>query len=110
MDQIINLTPHTVTVIGEDGKTVVFPSEGNARASQVLNPACTICNVDVVSIAYGETDGLPEPEPGIYYIVSTITANAAKTEGRYTGDLLVTVNPVRDEKGAIIGCRYLGFA
>ena len=35
MATIKNLTPHTVSVIAEDGNTIAtFPSEGNARATQ----------------------------------------------------------------------------
>mgnify|MGYP003092115823 FL=1 len=54
---------------------------------------------------FGATEDLPAPEDGIYYIVSVITANAAKAEGRTTSDLVITADPVRDDSGRIIGCK-----
>ena len=102
---IKNLTPHTVTVFQEDGTTRIFPSLGNARASQTTVPDGTLDGIDLVKMEFGETTDLPEPEEGVYLIVSIITANAAQAQGRRTDDLLVTANPVRDANMRIIGCK-----
>lgn len=108
MATIKNLTPHCVSIISEDGNVLTeIPSTGAARATQVAEPIGAINGIPLVKMAFGPTDGLPAPQDGTYYIVSTITAQAAKAEGRPVGDLLTTADPVRDTAGRIIGCRRL---
>ncbi len=106
MATIKNLTPHTVNIIGEDGALKAsFPSEGIARATQVAEHAGELEGVELVTMKFGATQDLPVPQEGIYYIVSVITANAAKAEGRGADDLVITADPVRDADGRIIGCK-----
>lgn len=106
MTKIVNLTPHTISVFNEDGTIkAVFPSEGIARASQTAEHIGEINGIELVSMRFGQTDGLPVPTEGTYYIVSVVTANAARAEGRTTNDLIITTDPVRDADGRIIGCK-----
>lgn len=44
-------------------------------------------------------------QQSLYLIVSIITANAAKANGRRVDDLLITTDTVRDETGRIVGCK-----
>ena len=75
-------------------------------------------SVPVVHATFGEPymaakglDGVevreqfPAPAEGVYLVVSVITAQAAKALGRPTDDLLITSDPVRDDKGKFIGVR-----
>lgn len=105
---IRNFTPHKVTVC-EDENNVInsFESEGIARAEQIDVLQCHLNGIPVVVSKFGEPIGLPKPEENTYYIVSLITANAAKAAGRTTEDLLLTSTPVRNETGQIIGCKAL---
>ena len=106
MAKIINLTPHTVSIVDEDGTVkATFPSEGSARADQIATKIGELDGIELVSMKFGATENLPASEDGTYYIVSVITANAAKAEGRTTSDLVITADPVRDDSGRIIGCR-----
>ena len=106
MANIRNLTPHTVNILSEDGTVkAAFPSEGIARASQTAEHVGELDGIELVSMRFGATEDLPAPEDGTYYIVSVITANAAKAEGRGTDDLVITADPVRDADGRIIGCK-----
>lgn len=108
MANIKNLTPHAVNIIAENGETVVtFPSDGNARASQQAEHVGELEGVDIVSMKFGETVGLPDPEEGTFLIVSVITLDAAKAQGRDIGDLLMVADPVRNDEGVIIGVRRL---
>ncbi len=104
--EIVNLTPHEVKIIGDDGNVVaVFPSAGVARASQHDVPAGEINSISVVKTEFGEVSGLPEPTEGVVFIVSRITVEAARAQGRTTDDLLTTSGAVRDDQGRIVGCR-----
>lgn len=104
MAKIINLTPHTVNIVKDGNIKAAFPSEGIARASQTAEHVGELDGIELVSMKFGATKDLPAPEDGVYYIVSVITANAARAEGRTTSDLLITADPVRDDSGRIIGC------
>ena len=106
MARIINLTPHTINICAEDGTIVKsFVSEGVARAKQVAEVVGNLDGVELVSMKFGEPEDLPDYAEGIYYVVSIITANAAKAVGRRVDDLLITADPMRDADGRIIGCK-----
>ncbi len=104
---IKNLTPHAVNIVAEDGTTIAtFAPEGVvARASQCAEHVGELDGIELVSMKFGETIDLPAPEDGVWLIVSVITINAAKAQGRTTSDLLMTADPVRNDAGQIIGCR-----
>jgi len=109
--EVVNLTPHDVVlVVGETRITI--PSSGVARAREErtvvgeLNLP-NVGKVPIYSIAYGEPEGLPAPQPGVIYIVSAITAQAVKAHQPERDDVYVVSDPVRDEQGRIIGARAL---
>lgn len=111
MASIVNLTPHAVNICDAEGNVLAtFAPEGTiARAAQTDVPVGTL-EVDghelpLVRTEFGAPVDLPDPEEGVWLVVSIITANAAKAVGRPTGDLLITSNPVRDDAGRIIGAR-----
>lgn len=105
---IKNLTPHTVTILNEDGSVLAaFESEGVARATQKTERVGEIEGIPLVRTTFGEPIDLPDPEEGTYFIVSPATANAAREYGLTTKDLLLTCEPVRNAEGQIIGCRSL---
>lgn len=111
MATILNLTPHAVNLLDAEGNTLaVFPPTGTiARAAQQDQPVGKVeaegVVIAVVQTTYGEPADLPAPAEDTFYVVSILTAQAAKAYGRDTSDLLVTSGPVRDETGRIIGCR-----
>lgn len=103
---IRNLTPHCITMVTTDGEVShTFPSEGIARATQTNVQVGEVNGIPVMETHFGETVDLPEFQEGTYLIVSIITANAARANGRTTCDLLLTTDTVRDESGRIVGCR-----
>jgi hypothetical protein len=73
----LNATPHEIVVRGQDGKTTRIPPSGLvARVSyprQRIGDAepCSlgICNFDAI-YPEGEVRGIPDPTPGVVYIVS----------------------------------------
>ena len=105
MIKMINLTPHEVTIFAQDGSTVLHtvPSSGVARAYQAREQIGEINGIPVCKTAYGAVEGLPTQEDGTIYIVSVLTAQAAK--GR--DDLYIVDDTVRDDAGRILGCKAL---
>lgn len=123
MANIINLTPHTITLYADkdcmevvkgtykslvlkEGATpiAVYPSQGVARATSNRELIYTIDNIPVYTTTYGEPEGLPEPRSNTYYLVSALTAQAVK--GRH--DILIVDGAVRDGEGRIVGCTAFG--
>lgn len=127
MIEIINLTPHALALYSmEDCQEVVqgkyktlvlkegampkcvYPSAGVARASAIKAEVDHLTIGDLVvpvnATTYGAPEGLPEPVEGRYYIVSSLTAQAAKDRK----DLLIVDSTVRDGEGRICGCTAFG--
>lgn len=117
---ILNYTPHTIDVYRRQdvipdtgrgfvarhgrGPVYVLPSAGVARAASSESPAGTVDGIPLVEVQYGRLEGLPRPSLGVYLVVSAITAQAARAQGRSTDDLLLTTGLVRDADGRIVGC------
>ena len=129
MIEIINLTPHAVSLYSQSDceevtqgnfKTLVlkegakpkciYPSSGVARASTVKAVVRNLLIGDMLvpvnANIYWQPEGLPEPVKDRYYIVSVITAQAAKDRK----DLLIVDSTVRDSEGRICGCTAFALA
>lgn len=105
---IINLTPHPINIIDEEGNIIkVFESAGAARATQEDVEIGMLEGIPIIETTFGKIVDLPEYSQGTYYIVSAITAKAASLSGRSTRDLLLTGKTVRNSDGQIIGCQAL---
>ncbi len=100
--KIINLTPHAINII-LDGDTISIPSSGVARAKSSTEQIGSIGDIPVYRTVYGETCGIPEPQAGVVYIVSSLAAQGCKDRS----DIYVPSDPVRGDDGNIIGCRGL---
>ena len=102
---IINLTPHPIVVIAEDGEPVTFPASGTvARVTESRQDAGDVCGIPVSRIVRSSVENLPQPEPGTIYIVSGIVLSACA--GR--ADVFAPdtgAGAVRDDAGRIIGTR-----
>lgn len=101
--KIINLTPHPVNVLDENGKVVrTFPTSGTiARLEVETERTGIIDGIPTVRTKFGKPEGLPAPTGGTFYIVSQLV----KSGSPMRPDLLVPADVVRDTEGRIIGCR-----
>lgn len=105
--RVVNLTPHPVHLLDNGGAVVreFAPSGVVLRVPEVVEPAGELvvngAAVPVVRkrLAWGQCE-LPQPEDGVFYIVSLPAAQAARRK-----DFLVPDDLVRDEKGRVLGCR-----
>lgn len=108
--KFFNLTPHAVNLMDDENRIIATftPAGIVARAKQVNTLVETVdangVPIKVYRAEYGTIENLPEPKEGCAYLVSALTAQAAK--GR--NDIYVTMDPVRDEQGRIVGCRAFG--
>ena len=104
--KLVNLTPHAVNIVLEDGASLnIAPSGVVARCTQ---SDVIVGSVDVDGIAvpltktsFGDV-ALPAPAPDTLFIVSRLVATAANRD-----DLVVPNGIVRDDDGNIIGCKSL---
>lgn len=94
-----NYTPHEVVLCGR-----VYSSEGIARCAVSSTVIGDVDGIPVNAKAYEEVVGLPEPEEGTYFIVSTLVAQAVKGK---RDDCLVPDELLRDEQGRIVGANAL---
>lgn len=102
--KIINLTPHSITIVMENGNVVIPPSGVVARRETKTEVIGTINGIPVTRTKLGPITGLPETVSNdTIYIVSRIIAESS---GR--NDLYIPDQSVRDNEGNIIGCKSLG--
>lgn len=125
--KIINATPHDIVVISRDNvvqdpKTKQFTavaveikSIAKYEKSGILPRVSmtdelikvTLEGAPIHAVKYGEIDGLPDEQPGIYYIVSGLVASAGVKLGRK--DLVAPGGLVRDVENSstVLGCLFL---
>jgi len=108
--RVVNLTPHEIRVVLPDGSTAVFPSSGQvARLQTVSRPINVEGLPPVVETEVVGIEGLPEPEPGTVYLVSTPLLIYAARMGRL--DVLAPdtgpESVVRNESGQVVAVRRL---
>jgi hypothetical protein len=104
---VINMTPHPITICNTDGEVVrVYPKgEFTIRlAVKTVGGDPLPDGTPTSKTEFGQPEGLPEFQEGVFYIVSQIVKNALPERT----DLLVPAEVVRDEAGAIVGCKSLG--
>ena len=106
--QIVNLTPHEVTLVRPEGTSTIPPSGMVARVAgtATITGWVEVGNlmVPITTQPFGEVTGLPGPQDGTAYIVSAMVADAVA--GR--ADVLYPADQVRDDANRIVGCRGLG--
>ena len=101
---IVNLTPHAVTFIKDDGNAIVPPSGTVARLTTETKTIGNIDGIPVTTTVFGDITGLPDRKPDTVYIVSALVAGRVPDRD----DVFIPNDSVRDEAGRIIGCKSLG--
>lgn len=103
--EIVNLTPHPLHIAG----VVIQPSGQVARVSEVSERRGMLeygsLQIPVIVKWFGDVEGLPEPQDGVIYVVSVLTAQAAWAAGRT--DVFCPGDLIRDESGRVVGAASL---
>lgn len=100
----INLTPHDLNIVGDDGVVVDIPKTGDvARVNVDRVKVGSVNGIDLFNSVYGDVVGLPDPVAGTIYVVSGLVRSAAagRTDVASPGAL------VRDADGRPVGARGL---
>ncbi len=109
--KLINLTPHDVTYFPEVGEPFTWaapegPDQWVRRQEQSEElPSLRVqgCEIPVTRVRQGGIAPVPDPIPGVGYIVPRISAETARRS-----DFFFPHGEVRGQGGGIIGCRRLG--
>jgi hypothetical protein len=119
---IVNCTPHEVTLVGEDGGIIlrIPPSGIVARCREEQAPAGEVTvlpggplttegvTIPLIRRTWGEIEGLPPAQLRTIYVTSSLVAQAAWAQGRR--DVVAPGELVRDSEGRVIGCKNLSTA
>jgi len=107
--RVVNLTPHDIRVVSDRGE-IVYPRSGQVARLQTVSRQLQIEGLPpVVETEIVGIEGLPEPQPGVVYLVSTPLLMAAARLGRL--DVLAPdtgpESAVRDKNGQVVAVRRL---
>ena len=105
---IKNLTKRPIRIKVGDNLKIYWPDENNGPASvqSITTPVGTVDEVPVTKTSFGEITGLPKERDGVVYIVSAITARAARELGRV--DCFVPNEAVMGDDGEVLHYKSLG--
>jgi hypothetical protein len=80
MSEILNLTPHPVSLADAEGNVLAtFPPSGQlARVATSTEVVGELMGRPVSRTNFGEVAGVPAPVEGVVYLVSTLVAQAAR--------------------------------
>lgn len=95
---IISLVPHEVCILMPDGSLFRIKPSGDLARVREIRRSFDLEGIPCVHFSYGPIEGLPDPQPNVYYLVSSKVFIAASDRS----DLLrVDTGPgcIRDSQG-----------
>lgn len=103
--KFVNLTQHDLTIVLENGNGLVLPASGEVtRVTFSTQQVDEVDGIPIYKTIYEpEVVGLPEPQDGIIFVVSSLAAQTVKRP-----DVLAPTKLIRDDDGQVIAAG--GFA
>jgi len=110
--KFINLCPHPIHLVGENGAVVTFAESGTVARVDIRKTKKQVTvevaegvylNMEVTEVEHAEVVGLPEPQEGVIYLVSSYVAQYTKRPDCICPNTDSTA--IKDENGKIIGVR-----
>lgn len=103
--KILNCTPHVVNLHSNGNITSFEPAWSKPiRVKQDFGPSKLKIegfeDIRITTQEMGITDGLPEPQEGVFYIVSIVVLENNKDRH----DLLAPAGTLRNAEGQVYGC------
>lgn len=110
-EMLVNLTPHAISVLGEDGEVLMLSPSGQvARVTSSCTQVGALDGVPVVKTEYGTVENLPAPEAGKVFVVSVLVAQQCAGREDVVSPDTGPDSAVRDADGRIIGVkRFMRF-
>lgn len=107
--RVVNLTANTVVVRSPDGNESAFAPHGTMARRQEATTRLGDLDIDghVVPLVHqelGELVGLPDPEPGVVYVVSRLAALACPERN----DVVYPAGEIHDDRGQLVAVKSLG--
>jgi len=103
--QLINLTPHDITIIYNDERIRVSASGIILRIPTIREKVGEISNVPLYRVQYLLPEQLPPKRENTYYIVSSVVLLVLKAYGVERDDFVAPNDYIRDQDGRVIGAR-----
>ena len=103
MKRIINLTPHDIVIVTENGNRIIPKSGAIACVSYEPLNCGFFEDILLLSTTFGEVTGLPNYQSDTLLIVSAVVRSVAFNRP----DLASPGELVRDAGGNVVGCRGL---
>jgi hypothetical protein len=100
----INLTPHPITVINQDGESVTFSSQGVARVSVRTETMPSVGGFRLQKQVFGEVENLPDATEGVVFIVSGMVLSQCKNRADVVAPDTGR-DAVRNDQGQIIAVK-----
>lgn len=107
MTNIINLTPHAIDIVDDNGNPFVsIPASGQiARvATQTVRTGESFNGIPVSRTTHGEVENLPDRQENTIYIVSLAVASTVPERE----DVFIPNESIRNAQGFVAGCKSLG--
>lgn len=111
-ERLVNLTSRAVRVLSRDGDTILEVPPDGTEAGHLqevrgeTRPLLTEPKIDAIDVSYSEIQHLPDPQPGITYIVTRLTATTSTSVGR--NDLVFVLDTVTNDQQSVIECHNFG--
>jgi hypothetical protein len=80
MSEVVNLTPHAVSLADADGNVIAtFPPSGQvARVATTTEVVGELMGRPISRTTFGKPTGIPDPQEGVVFLVSTVVAKEAR--------------------------------
>jgi len=103
--EVVNLTPHAISLANEAGEIIAtFPPSGEvARLTTDSVEVGSLLGAPIKKTVYGEVSGVPDPQEGVVYLVSALVAQATKREDVVAPD--TGPSAVRNADGQVVAVR-----
>lgn len=107
--KFVNLTPHEITLVREDGsKLSIEPSGAVARVKVTIKQVGSIAGIPTFITTNGDVEGFPcTLLPDTVYIVSRMVKDKIESYPASPLKNITTVvpgKPIKDDNGNVIGC------
>lgn len=108
----VNFTSHEINIANEDRSAIVVTllpdprGPARVREIQAIGPARSGVENEV-DVFYTGVSGLPDPEDGVVYVVSLLTALRAAQDGRYDVCAPAPTFPMGDGRTACRGLKRI---